>query len=495
MTLPLPRVALPLIIGIASGYALNSVVAPVVWAVALIVTVVIFLLLRGNDSVQCAFLYLAAFFLGSSLVAIQLKETALRLPDGFLEYEAVVVSEPTEHEKTMGCDIIITSLPRQIKAKVYIRKDERARRLHVGSGIRAYSRLQASSGDTDSYSLYLLSHGFSARSFIESRHWQEASVDAGCLSLLQRARLSALRIRHHLLEQYAAWGLREQSLAVVSALTLGDKSLLADSTRADYSRAGASHILALSGMHLTIIYGIMLIIAGKRRRNLAVAIATTLSLWGFAFITGMSPSITRAVLMLTIFTFCDLLNRGKISLNALALAAIAMLIVNPLSLYDVSFQLSFMAMLSITLLVTPAMSVMPKILMRYRLPGRVISATILCLAAQIGTFPLVAFYFGNNPIYSLLSNLLVVFFATVILYGAVLFFIISPLPVLRHWEAEGLRIAADAMNAGVERIASLPGADVFSFSPGRMQVALIYLLIFAVYSLCRVMRRALSVKA
>ena len=495
MTLSLPRTALPLIIGITSGYALSGVVAPVVWSAALVVAVALSFLLRGNGAAQCLFIYIAAFFLGSFLVTIRLKETALCLPDGYVDYEAVVVNEPTEHEKTVGCDIIITSSQRQIKAKAYIRKDEHAYRLHAGSGIRACSRLQTSRNDADSYSLYLLSHGIAARTFVESRHWQEAAVDGKKLSLLQRARLSALRLRHHLLEQYAAWGLEEQSLAVVSALTLGDKSLLADSTRADYSRAGASHILALSGMHLTIIYGIILVVVGKRRRNLTVAVVTTLSLWAFAFITGMSPSITRAALMLTIFTFCDMLNRGRLSLNALALAAMVMLTISPLSLYDVGFQLSFMAMLSITLLLGPAMSVVPDALMRYRLPGYIVSAVILSVTAQIGTFPLVAYYFGNNPVYALLSNLLVVICATVILYGAVLFFIVSPLPVLRCIVADGLRFAADTMNAGVEKIASLPGADALSFSPDRMQVVLIYLTMFAVYLLCRFMRHTLAVRA
>ena len=508
--LPLLRLAVMLILGLIVGYALHAIVATQIWLIATATTFLSSVILYRHAVAQSIFILLCTFFLGAFLLDNQLETIEKRIPEGFVEYEGVIISEPIDRPKTVRCDILITSMcvptdsgaidtiviSHGMKARAYFHNDEYSQRLSVGEGFKASSAFTSASQHSRSlyfndfdYGRYLVINGFSATTFISADYWQGAAVSLSSLSIIQRTKIKAMQLRAQLLQRYSQSGIDGQELAVLSALTLGDKSLLTAETRDDYSQSGASHILALSGLHLTIIYAILTLLAGRMRRKLVVVVLTTLSIWAFVFISGMSSSVTRAAIMLTMYAFCDMLNRGRPSLNTLSFAAIAILVADPLALYNVGFELSFMAMLSIGMFYRPFMSCLSPTLLRLWLVRAVLSMTAVSLAAQIGTAPLVAFYFGRLPLYSLITNIIVVVGATVVLYGAVFFFISTPLTALQDIIADGLSHVLRWMNMAVAHIASLPGNGVLDFQPSQLQVLMVYLVIFAAYRTASVLHR------
>ena len=128
-------------------------------------------------------------------------------------------------------------------------------------------------------------------------------------------------------------------------MTLGDKSLIDKDVKEDYSLTGASHVLALSGLHLTILYGLLVFLLGRCERlfprlfrRAVCEILILLILWGYVILVGMSSSVIRSAVMLTIYSFVTLLNRARLSVNTLALTAIILLVYQSLPTFRYKFS-------------------------------------------------------------------------------------------------------------------------------------------------------------
>ena len=265
-------------------------------------------------------------------------------------------------------------------------------------------------------------------------------------------------------------------------MTLGDKSELSRDIKEAYSIAGGSHILALSGLHLGIIYAFLTLLFPRRRWRMVTQGFVLSSIWGYVILVGMSPSVVRAAVMISIYVVASLLGRTRMSVNALSLAAIVMLISNPLNLWDVGFQLSFAAVLAIFILFRPIYNMLPD-----RLPSSLCVVKILwsmvavSVAAQVGTAPLVAFYFGRFSCYFLLTNFLVIPAAMIILYSSFAMFALAPFVTIQKYLANFILLVAECLNGGVFHIAALPGAAIEGININQWQLILIYLLIVCVY--------------
>lgn len=294
------------------------------------------------------------------------------------------------------------------------------------------------------------------------------------LSSLDRIKIKATRWRQDIEQSYQASHITQQELAIISAMTLGDKSHITSETRTNYSISGASHILAVSGLHISIIFQLILLLGGKKRRHPYIPVACALiGIWAYTLFIGMPASSVRASSMLSIYSAAILMGRKRLSINSLLLAAIAMLIYSPKYLFDISFQLSFLAVLSILLL--------------YPLLGK--NVIWVSLAAQIGTMPITAYYFGRISCYSLLTNLIAIPAATVILYLAVVFMICHPLPMLQGWIGWALAWVAKVTNSSLSWIAHLPGASIEGIKISILQLCLAYGAIVAGYLLIRKSRQ------
>ncbi len=369
-----------------------------------------------------------------------------RLADGVWT-EAVVASPPTEKPKTMMTDLLLPSTGE--RRRCFIWKDEHSQGLNVGDNLLVCIR--------DSQ-------------FISRDSWHRGGDGFSHLSNIQRLRLRALQWRSTLVQRIISPDDDSDAQAVLAAMVLGDKSALSKELRTTYSATGASHILALSGLHLGIIYLLLTQLTLGRRRLWLTQVPVVLGIWAFALITGLSTSVVRAAMMISLYAVFSLGGRRQSPLGVLSFTAIIMLLFNSDSLYDIGFQLSFMAMLGILIFV-PLFERMVSIrwLMEHRVVKWLMAMMTMSVAAQLTTAPLVAYHFGRFSTYFLLTNLLAIPIATLILYVAVATLIVPAIAGVLGW-------LAGVLNAVLGWVSGLPLASIEGLHPSLLQVAMMYLL-------------------
>jgi competence protein ComEC len=406
-------------------------------------------------------------------------------PKERITIKAVVVSEPVVKEKVIVVDLLTTQGRHKIKGR--LARNPYSEKVKLGDGLQIstyINKVHAWQQGHFDYQRYMACHGFSGELYARQGDWQQQQLSLANLSRLERIRLRFLLWRHRLLDHYRQWGVTDKAYGVVAAMTLGEKSKLDTTLKETYSLVGASHILALSGLHLMIIYTVVTLFVGWRRFRIASQVLIVLSIWAFAFLVGLSPSVVRAAFMISIYALLSLGHRERMSVNTLAFTAIVMLLVNPLSLYDMGFQLSFMAVLAIQLFCPILERIIPlHIQMEHRWLKALWGLTSVSLAAQIGTAPLIAYYFGRFATYFLLSNFVVIPLATLLLYLALLSICTFWWSGLQSLLVVALSYIVILMNHLLEGIAHLPGCSIEGIHLSILQLACIYLLIGSGYVL------------
>ena len=475
LSAPLFMPGLAFVVGIILGDTFGY---PYVWWALLGVTLAAAGILWRKPHLNSLAVLLAMAALGGVRSAmVRQAHEQVTWPDGYVRYEGVVVSEVAEKPKTMAADVIIAT--RGEKIKCYLAKDDRSRGLRIGDRLLLTSRIERNSTwrrGTFDYRRYQEVHGFAGRTYVRAGDWQQLPRSMQGLTRLQKVRLSLLNYRHSLLERYRQAGISGEEYAVVAAMTLGDKSAMSQELRDVYAVSGASHVLALSGLHLGIIYMLLSLLVVNRRWRLLSQTVIVVAIWSFALLVGLPASVVRAALMVSVYALLSTIGRRRMSVNALALAAISILMVSPDSLFDVGFQLSFLAMLAILLL----QPVFDRLVRREWLIDRPMvrwawGMTTVSVAAQAGVAPLVAYYFGRFSTYFLLTNFIVIPAATVILSLALLVLLLPVAGIL-------LFKAVGWLNAVLSFIAlRLPCASIEGLHPSALQTVLVYVIIVSTY--------------
>ena len=489
---PVLRIVLFFAIGIILGVELFGHISSKLWYVAFIISLVLAVVVKGYSIAQTVVLFMACLCSGGCLAERELSSVRVDAPDGEVCYEAVVVSPLEEAGKVMRCDLLITNWPRPVKIRASIFKDARAERLEPGNGLRVRSKLEkpaSFAGSTFDYGRYLLFHGYSFTTFLYVDDWSGDVVSFERLSLVDRSKIKALQLRGKLLDNFKKLGIEGQDYAVLAAMTLGERVSMSDDMTDDYSASGALHILSLSGMHLGIIYAMLLLLFFKRRSSVIVQVIIVTAVWAYVFIAGLPVSAVRSAVMLSVCSFVNLLNRDKISLNVLAVAAFSVLVVNPLNLYDVGFQMSFMSVMFIIVFYPVFYYAMPQRIRNIRVVNYIWQMTAVSLSAQLGVAPLVALYFGRFSCYFLLANFAVIPLSAVILYGVAFIMLFAWQPWLQGILSAIVVKAVELMNASVSFVASLPGASIDGINTNSVQVLMLYILMFSIYFLLPYLRK------
>ena len=445
------------------------------WLSLLAVAIVVGLLFWLKPRLQSAVIALCCMLLGVVLSARQRQAVVVDWPAEALTVETVVTAEPVAKPKTVVLDLLLTGSGRRVKA--YLQADSLSRAVKVGDGLvltAAFSRGSDWSSGNFSYRDYLETHGFSGTAFVRSGQWHRQQLSLAAIPLLERTRLRFMVWRHQLTIRLRHAGLSNEQFAVVAAMVLGDKSALTRELKDTYSISGASHVLALSGLHLGIIYGLLSLFFSRRRRRVIPVTLSVLALWAFVLLVGMPPSVVRAAVMLSIYMLFSLAGRNRTPVNVLAFTAIVMLCYSPWALFDVGFQLSFAAMLAI-LVLTPLFNSLLAVgmLTRHRWLRTLWSLLSVSAAAQVGSAPLVAYYFGRFSTYFLLTNVLVIPVATLVVYLSLLTLAVPACGVMLTGMVQWL-------NAALTRIAALPYASIEGLHPTALQTVSAYVVIVAV---------------
>ena len=323
---------------------------------------------------------------------------------------------------------------------------------------------------------------FDYRAFLANRGiLNQVFIDESQVRLLARHHSNfiidqALALRKSMVLKYTTYIHDKEAASVASTLILGYKAELSREVLSAYSKTGTMHVLSVSGMHVGIVFFILNAMLGFLNRSKKLRIIRAMMIisfiWFYALITGFSPSVCRAALMLSFYVLGKGVSRSSNSYNLVAISAVLLLIYNPYFLFDVGFQLSYLAVLGLIYFY-------PKIydLFYFRnwFGDKVWSYIALSCAAQLATFPLAMYYFHQFPVYFLLSNLFIVLPVIVIMYLGIAFLFI-PWDVVLKPVGWFLEKGITLMDEGLFYIEKLPYASFSSYNSFLFYVT-VYLII------------------
>ncbi len=360
---------------------------------------------------------------------------------------------------------------------LYFHKDSKIASGRPGDAVIIHTKLRQIpfSGNPGefNYRRYQNDHGIYWEAFVNEEQWTFVS-GIRRHSLL----LAAKKIQLYLVDCLKKQGFTREELAVASALTAGDKEFLDPETKSYFSDSGTMHILAISGLHVGIIYLVFLYFFSLFGQGKKITIIRTVViifvLWGYAFITGLSPSVMRAALMFSFFLLGNAYQRKVNVYNILAVSAFILLVIQPVTSRNTGFQLSYLAVLGIVAFYKPLYRIAAS---GWWLTDKMWSLIAVSLAAQIGTFPITLFYFHKFPLYFPLANLFVVPVVTLFIYTGLVFFIFQPLPVISSLAAYVLKELSAGLLDITQKIQSLPGAVIQPVWLHRVDIVVLYLLI------------------
>lgn len=440
---PFLRVIIPMITGIicASYSSFNIVLGPI-FSLCIFFTLLLLFVFTANVkfiSITCktTALYFLIFFFGVFLTlyhdAGNRSDFAGRLLNDnsniVLKLREPLTEKPASW-KTVA-DIISIENNRGFykssgKVILYFQKRDSIAPLHYGDIILTKSILQPirNSGNPGSfdYERYCHLQNIFYQGYIQQNSWHLLSVTQK--NLFKSFFLSC---QSWCLQTLALYIHDKRSLGLAQALLVGYRDNMDKDLVQAYANAGVVHIIAISGLHLALIYLVLLFILkplpDKGRWRWLKGIIVILSLWCFAMITGAAPSALRASVMLSFIVIAkSFIERQTNIYNTLAASAFLLLCYDPYMLFNVGFQLSYLAVLGIVIFQKPVYTLLISENKVWNYCWKMMSVSI---AAEITTFALAIFYFHRFPVMFLAANLIVVPLATFILYGEIILILIS----------------------------------------------------------------------
>lgn len=407
------------------------------------------------------------------------------------------------------------------KAIFYLQKDSsnRAAQLQYGDFILTNATLKPVTGALNpagfDYAAYLAMSGIYHQAYVSDIHWEKLGLNQGSAfwRWIYNLRDYCIQVIETYIDSGDPYCNNQTEQAVALALLIGNTDLIDDDILQAYSHTGAMHILAVSGMHVAIFWLLLNWLLGfldkyGRKGRLTKAVLCLFAIWTFALVSGFSPSVARAAVMFTLVLVGQQLNYQANAYNTMAVAALFLLALYPLTLFHVGLQLSFLAVLGIVYFQSKIKQLLsftinwgqkcglflqaflPLFISRSRagkkiaqLPayfgkqiGELSAAT---LSAQIATMPLTLYYFHQFPVYFMLANLLAVPLSGFALYSgfALLFvgkwvWIATIVGKLTYW-------LIYFTNQALLFMGHLPGAVINGFAISWAGMVLLYLLTVA----------------
>ncbi len=377
-------------------------------------------------------------------------------------------------------------LPERRHAYLYLQNDSTHPLPTIGDTLLVRARFKQGEnlGDFD-YGRYLLLHGIAGTAFVRNGDWQTVRP-----AVSVPLRLRPVVWQHTAYERYKAAGLSGGSLATTAALTLGYKDDLDPQLKSSFQKAGAAHILAVSGLHTGILYGVLFFmftffglyppLYEARWHQRIVSGLIVLALIAYALLTGGTPSVVRSVVFIALIELAKVWHRQPFSVNTLLVTAFLILFFRPLDLFSLSFQLSFASVLGIMMLepsvrfLFPVPSPLHRI--RYYTGNYMRSLFTVSVAAQVFTLPLTLHYFSQTSNLFFLTNFIVIPLAFLLMVSSLLLLSVGWIPFAGKALAFSTLWIAETMNRSVGWIEHLPHAVTYA-SLSLPAMAAMYLII------------------
>ncbi|MCC8407886.1 ComEC family competence protein [Mucilaginibacter sp. UR6-1] len=270
------------------------------------------------------------------------------------------------------------------------------------------------------YRRYLAHKNIYHQAYISPAHFSIVETDAGNPLMAY-----AQNLRKRLVNKFKIVITDADASAVASTLILGYSAELSNDVLQAYSKTGTIHILSVSGAHVGLIYLVLVFILAPLNKGTRGKIFVTLiviaCIWGYALLTGFSPPVCRAGIMLSFILLGRCFARRISQLNILAVSAFITLLADPLLITDVGFQLSYIAVAGLIIL-QPI--IYQKFTFNNKLADKIWLVSSASIAAQLVTLPLSTYYFHQVPVYFLVSNLVILIPSALIMYGGILYLLI-----------------------------------------------------------------------
>lgn len=489
--LPMLRITLPLLAGVILAFLLPSFsyIGPLAVVVVLLA---IAAFLGGRLSYVYRWVWgvlICAVLLLVGMLSVSIHSETPAYPEGYTGiFKLQLIDRPEPRSNSIRVEALLTGeirndsiYVRRTKILLYLKQsDSLAQALMPGDFLLARLRLQVpplamNPGDFD-YRQYLANRGI---------YFCAYPANSDVIYLGKESRFSFVlffrRLRANLIQRLPHLSIEGKDLAVFSALTLGYKGLLDPDTRNDFVAAGAMHVLAVSGLHVGIVYLVVAFMVGlndKQKRFLKQrAFLVIILLWVYAFLTGLPPSVFRATVMFCFVVGAKVFRRQVNIYNSIAASAFVLILFQPKIIYDIGFVLSYLAVISIVYF-------QPKIYAWFSPKGWLLQKawglTSVSLAAQIATTPVSVAVFGQFPTYFWLSNIVVILLATAILYLSVPFAVIASI-----WTTAGMYVGKVLalflflMRWSTDFVEHLPGSIIHGLSLSIWQTVAIIIAIMA----------------
>jgi len=491
--IPFFRLLLPAVTSITVSTFLFEIPCPRVFSIAGAGAMAFSFFISEKKQFACRWvfgsgLFVLIFSLFSMLFQQKMEESRYCFVNQPMACIGTVTDLPVEKPRSVACNVKI-SYPVNRKIVAYLQKEEKARSIDPGDEIIFVARINPlknfGNPDDFDYARFMRNNGFSGCAYLSSSNWHPTGKEHVSLYV------SAQKIRKKALGFYRMLGLDNDAYSFVSALTLGYKHDLSNELQEAFRASGTSHVLAVSGLHVGIIYGFFAFLFSFLGKTGAKSVLKQLlliaALWFYAFLAGLSPSVLRATIMLTIASVGKAGGKRGFTRNTLAAAAFFILFFDPVSLFNVGFQMSFTAVLAI-LSFNPVMDNL------YRPKGRVKkygwSLFSVSISAQAGVFPIALYYFGTFPTYFFIANMLVVPLIGMIIYACVPVMILEGLKPFQSVVVERLypvfgwtmKALVHIVLRVVSFIETLPYAQLTGIDISAVQVILLLLTVVAAFN-------------
>jgi len=399
-------------------------------------------------------------------------------------YLANIISNPTETKQSVKAilkisPIVPDSLQTSIQRKIicYFSKDSLSLSLKYGDVITFRSKLTLPSAPLNpeefDYAKYLNQSGITYTTYINANSWELVDYNPNNPIVA-----IAGNLRSKMLNTLKDNGLSGNNYAVAAAVLLGYDDFMDNDLKQDYIMAGAMHILCVSGLHVGIIFLVinfmLSFLRNNKLNNILKAVTLLLSVWAYATLTGLSPSVQRASLMLTVFILGNVLNRNRDTYNTLAISALILLIMNPLLIFNIGFQLSYAAVIGI---ITFHQPIYKLLYFKNSAIDKIWSITVLSFAAQLATFPIATHYFHFFPPWFWLTNLFTFPLSFLIIATGLIFAITSWIPLIPKLVGWALSGMIYLLNYVVGTVKHLPFSGIDYIYTSLPMLLVLYLLI------------------
>lgn len=471
--IPFLRVLLPLVVGIVWQHSQASNIALCACIVVAIASGCVALKLRSN-TLSTTFRAAFSLFIFTTLTSVGMALYAATSAHAIMPNvsdKAVAIARieelPIERDYSYRTQATIVAIDdsntlkaTEIPVILYLAKSFTASDLRGGDLILFTPQLHTITSSTlphaFDYASYMARRGIIYEQHLRDEEWQLSSYMH--TSLRNRAK----NLQSDCVSSLYKSGLSHEHASLLAALLWGYKANIPDNVRQYFSASGLSHVLAVSGLHIGIIAGLLWFLLYPLRlfsfRRLQ-GVVTMLLLWVYAFVTGLSPSVVRACIMATFVGIALLLNRRNTSLNALCGSAFIVLFAAPMQLFEIGFQLSYAAVAGI-LLFTPLLDTLRRNASNNKIVQYIFGSLSLSFSAQVATLPIAAHYFRYIPLWGWISNLLLLPLLPIIMLAALLLQLCIAMGLPHTWLTSLTNTLTNLFVTAAQFIATWPGAAI-----------------------------------